>query len=337
VDDRDSARRYRERFRLARERLDRELWNGEYYIQRDDPTKHEDEPHYAYYGDGCLSDQLVGQWWAHLLDLGHLLPEERVRGALRAILRYNWRTHFADFKQGPRRFAGPEDKGLLNCTWPRGNRPKRPIWYSDEVWTGVEFEVAALMLREGMIPEALAILKGISERYDGRPRPPFPRNPWNHIEAGERYVRALSSWSVLLFAQGIVYDGPGGVLGFRPRLHPERFQSFFSTAEGWGSFRQSRSPNLQKATLQLRYGRLRLREFRLWLPPEAFRTNQPPCVSIRRGTERVDAKVRFDAEERSLRLMWNPPLLLRAGERFSVSIEWEEGKAGERANASCGP
>jgi hypothetical protein len=30
------------------------------------------------YANGCLLDQLIGQWWAHLLDLGYLFPQDRV-------------------------------------------------------------------------------------------------------------------------------------------------------------------------------------------------------------------------------------------------------------------
>ena len=46
------------------------MWKCEYYIQRlgpDDPVEYQ-------YGNGCLADQLVGQWWAYLLELGPILP-----------------------------------------------------------------------------------------------------------------------------------------------------------------------------------------------------------------------------------------------------------------------
>ena len=112
--------------------------------------------------------------------------------------------------------------------------------YSDEVWTGIEYQVAAHMIYEGMIEEAYAIVKGARDRYDGIPRPPIGRNPWNEIECGGHYARAMSSWSLLLAASGYEYDGTAKNLRFTPRVTPENFKAFFSGPEGWGSLRQVR-------------------------------------------------------------------------------------------------
>ncbi|HZU35716.1 MAG TPA: GH116 family glycosyl hydrolase, partial [Gemmataceae bacterium] len=62
------------------------LYNGEYFIQRI-PKGLSDQHQY---GIGCLSDQLFGQNWADQLDLGYLYPVDRVRTALMAIYKYNW-------------------------------------------------------------------------------------------------------------------------------------------------------------------------------------------------------------------------------------------------------
>jgi|YelNatPaOPRAMG01_1025707.scaffolds.fasta_scaffold756931_2 uncharacterized protein (DUF608 family) len=35
----------------------------------------------------------------------------------------------------------------------------------DTPWTGIEFEVAAFMIYEGMVKEAMDILKSVHERY----------------------------------------------------------------------------------------------------------------------------------------------------------------------------
>ncbi|MGI5185558.1 hypothetical protein ACQEVZ_55875 [Dactylosporangium sp. CA-152071] len=48
------------------------------------------------------------------------------------------------------------------CTWPHGGRPEIPLRYCDEVWTGVEYQVAAHCLDEGMHTEATAILTACS-------------------------------------------------------------------------------------------------------------------------------------------------------------------------------
>ena len=92
--------------------------------------------------------------------------------------------------------------------------------YSDEVWTGIEYQVAAHMIYEGMIEEGFAIVKGARDRYDGVSRPPIPRNPWNEIECGGHYARAMSSWSILLALSGYEYDGPPGASASLPGSRP---------------------------------------------------------------------------------------------------------------------
>ncbi|XVU22755.1 GH116 family glycosyl hydrolase [Actinoplanes sp. CA-054009] len=170
-------------FEKASAAYDELLWNGEFYAQ---PPSGE-----AYdFGRGCLSDQLLGQWWAHELNLGHLLPADRVRTALKSIVRYNLRTSFEP--HGYRSFADGDETGLVVCSWPHGGRPAVPLRYCDEVWTGVEYQVAAHCFYEGLDAEGLTIIRGVRARYDGT-----RRNPYNEIECGDHYVRAMAGWSVL--------------------------------------------------------------------------------------------------------------------------------------------
>ena len=70
-----------------------------------------------------MADQLIGQWWAHQLGLGYILPKDKVQTALRSIFKYNWVPDLTGFQQSPRAFAGDGDKGLLIVTWPKGGRP----------------------------------------------------------------------------------------------------------------------------------------------------------------------------------------------------------------------
>jgi non-lysosomal glucosylceramidase len=151
--------------------------------------------------------------------------------------------------------------GLICCTWPKGGKPDTVILYAEEVWTGIEYEVAALMIEEGLIREALAIIRTVHDRYTTG-----PRSPWNEIECGDHYARAMSSWSVLLAAQGFHYHGPKSILGFAPRLQQDDFKSFFSTAEGWGSFSQRREGKTQTNLIELKYGDLKLRQLELGIP-----------------------------------------------------------------------
>jgi uncharacterized protein (DUF608 family) len=247
--DRESAQ-YGDRFALAQKAYDDLLWNGEYYAQR---TAGDDFD----FGTGCLSDQLFGQWWAHQLGLGHLLPEEHVRSALRAVVRHNLRHGFRGWDHGYRVFADADDSGLLICTWPRGGRPATPIRYADEVWTGVEYQVAAHCLYEGLVDEGLAVVRAVRARYDGT-----RRNPYNEIECGDHYSRAMSGWSLLAAWTGSTYDAWAGelTLGLRSRHEP------LLAGTGWGVVDQ---PDAGDVTFSVLGGELNLS--RIVLPDNELR------------------------------------------------------------------
>ena len=144
--------------------------------------------------------------------------------ALRAVFKYNFKSDLTGWQHAPRAFAGAKDKGLIICTWPKGGRPGNVMLYSDEVWTGIEYQVAAHMIYEGLVEEGFAIVKGARDRYDGIPRPPIQRNPWNEIECGGHYARAMSSWSLLLALSGWEYDGPRQALRVHAPPHAGELQ-----------------------------------------------------------------------------------------------------------------
>jgi uncharacterized protein (DUF608 family) len=212
-----AAPAFADRFATGRDSYDKLLWNGEYYAQ---PVTGEDND----FGLGCLSDQLLGQWWAHQLGLGYLLPEDRVRAALEAIVRYNLRTGFAEHDY--RVFADGDETGLVVCSWPHGGRPAVPLRYCDEVWTGVEYQVAAHCLYEGLTGEAMRIVTALQGRYDGT-----RRNPFNEVECGDHYVRAMAGWSLLDAYTGFRYDATRRRL--RVGRRPGRFP--FVAGTGWGT------------------------------------------------------------------------------------------------------
>jgi hypothetical protein len=201
-----SAERYRDLFERASRSYDEALFDGEYYVQRLEPG---DSAEFQWL-DGCLSDQVIGQWWAHELGLGHVLPADHVRSALRAVVRHNLRSGFDGFEHPFRVFADGADTGLLMCTWPRGGRPAVPTRYCDEVWTGIEYQVAAHCFREGLDDEGWRIVRALWARYDGS-----RRNPFNEIECGDHYARALAGWSVLDALGGVRYDAPARALEVR--------------------------------------------------------------------------------------------------------------------------
>jgi hypothetical protein len=122
------------------------------------------------------------------------------------------------------------EPGLLLCSWPRGNKPTLPFVYSDEVWTGIEYQVASHLIHEGFAEEGLTIVKGLRNRYDGR-----TRNPWNEYECGNWYARAMSSFALVGALSGFRYSAVDRTLHFGPKLKVHPFVSFFSTASGYGT------------------------------------------------------------------------------------------------------
>ena len=267
--ERELAALYRARFESGSAKIDELLWNGEYYEQKHDARKH---PEFQY-GKGCLSEQLIGQWWAHLLELGYLFPQEHVCSALDAVWRHNFQRDFVGFRQ-QRAFASEHDRGLLVCTWPRGERPEKPMLYCDEVWSGEEYEVASHMLTEGLVQPALLIVKAVRDRCDGR-----ERSPWNDVECGDHYARAMSSWALLEAAAGYHYSAAERRLRFAPRLAPEDFRSFFITESAWGSFFQRVEGRQQIETISVAWGKLQVRTFEF------------TRVRAGRGLRRVDVRI----------------------------------------------
>ena len=258
--DEEAAASYRACFDRGRARLERELYNGEYYIQKVDL---ETAPKYQY-GEGCLSDQVIGQWFAHIVGLGYLLDPAHVRGAVAAIHRHNWRADFWEHANPQRIYALNDEQGLLLCSWPRGGRPQFPFVYSDEVWCGIEYQVASHLIYEGLVDEGLMIAKGVRARHDGE-----RRNPWNEFECGSHYARSLASWSLLTALSGFRFDLPHGTIGFSPRLGAANWQSFWSTGTGWGTFSQRRHNGRAEANLCVEQGSLTLRDLLLGSVGEA--------------------------------------------------------------------
>ena len=335
--DTEFAAKCHELFETGGKRLDDALWNGEYWIHIDTKEDAAKIPNGAWiledwpeetiqkdqnrpYGEGCHADQLLGQWWANINDLGYLFPQERVRKTLESILKYNWREDFGKVNQAPRSFAGDGDRGLLVCTWPKPDtRPNPFMLYSDEVWTGMEYEAAALFLREGMVSEAYRIVKAADDRYNGIPRPPIMRNPWNEIECGDHYARAMSSWSVLLEAQGCDYCGPEGRIGFAPVINPANHKSFFTTAKGWGTFEQKRTAKTQTETIGMAYGVVTLTELYFGIPED--KPSQITEAKLMVNNRMIPAEVAVGKSK--VRILPVPIIKLSAGDTLSVKIKWK--------------
>ncbi|MCK5863219.1 MAG: hypothetical protein KAH38_12090, partial [Candidatus Hydrogenedentes bacterium] len=260
MNDEPLAHLCRERFEKGSAGYDEVCWNGAFYYNVYDAPDASPNTYNAgnCWGAGCHADQLLGQWWANQLDLGYLLPQKRVRSALEAIYRYCWRGKLDLPEHKQRIFADPWERGLLNCAWPEGGRPDHPVFYCDEVWTGIEYEVAALFLYEGMIEQGLQLVKAARDRYTGN-----QRNPYSEIECGAHYARAMSSWSLLSSASGFRYHAGEESLHFSPRFQPDSFKAFFTASDGYGLLSQQRDATTQSNRIEMKRGTLQLKTLHL--------------------------------------------------------------------------
>ncbi len=256
VDRDDLARRYRDLAARGAAYMDEHLYNGAYYMQRvmwddlrdqsfaqamsdvDDNAPELDRilkaqgPKHQY-ANGCLSDGVIGAWMARMYGIDTPMTPApgnpgNVVSTLKAIHKYNFKLdlfeHACTQRPG---YAMGHEPGLILCTWPHGDRPTLPFVYSDEVWTGIEYQVAAHCLAEGLVDEGLEIVQGVRDRYEGH-----VRNPFNEYECGNFYARAMASYALLAAMTGIRYSA------VQRTLHLERdFQgkAFLATATGWGT------------------------------------------------------------------------------------------------------
>jgi uncharacterized protein (DUF608 family) len=230
-----------------------DLYNGEYFIQKiqwtglraKNPLEtqsmvgdyspeavaifQKEGPKYQY-GVGCLSDGVLGSWMAAVCGVGQVLDREKVASHLKAVHKHNLKKDLSDYPNPQRpSYACGDEGGLLLCTWPRGGELSLPFVYSNEVWTGIEYQVASHLIHMGLVDQGLDVVQSCRDRYDGR-----VRNPFNEYECGHWYARAMSSYALLQALTGARYDAVEKVLHLDPKV-PGDFRGFLSTAGGYGT------------------------------------------------------------------------------------------------------
>jgi uncharacterized protein (DUF608 family) len=234
--------------------MESELFDGEYFIQKvtweglraPSPvetaktslmTTYSDEalelmkkegPKYQY-GKGCLSDGILGMWIATVCGLEEPVDNKKVTSHLLAVHKYNLRTVLFNHANPQRpTYAAGKDGGLLLCTWPKDGKLSLPFVYSNEVWTGIEYQVASHLMFKGEVEKGLEIVRECRQRYDGR-----VRNPFNEYECGNWYARAMSSYALLEGLTGVRYDAVDHTLFINSKIGD--FTSFLSTETGFGN------------------------------------------------------------------------------------------------------
>lgn len=272
-------KKYLELFKKGKKWIDENLFNGEYYIQQidlkdksllkkydkilsidgftaEDAYWNEEKREIKYQiENGCATDQVIAQWHANLCDLGDIFDKEKVRSALRSIYKYNRVKCARNSFNAGRVYALDDESYVKVCGWPENaRRPSVPLTYADEVFCGLEYQVAAHMIQEGMLEEGFDIVKKTRERFDGE-----KRNPWNEFECGSNYARSMASFSLIPSISGYKVNISRGYIGFDPSSKEVPFTAFFSMETGWGLYTLTES----LLSLKLLYGNLQMCEFGL--------------------------------------------------------------------------
>lgn len=204
------------------------------------------------YGTGCLSDGILGAWMARMCGLPDPVDSKKIKSHLLSVHKYNLKSNLSDHANPQRpSFALGDEGGLLLCSWPKGGKLSLPFVYSDEVWTGIEHQVAGHLMLMGSVKEGIDIVRACRNRYDGR-----VRNPFNEYECGHWYARALSSYGYIQCLTGIRYDAVDKTLYIDSKIG--NFTCFLSTATGFGTVKFENG----KATVNEAYGTIEVRSFR---------------------------------------------------------------------------
>ncbi|MDF5737704.1 MULTISPECIES: GH116 family glycosyl hydrolase [unclassified Nostoc] len=153
------------------------LWNGQYY-RLDSGSG----------SDVVMADQLCGQFYARLLDLPDIVPSDRALSALKTV----YDACFLKFCNG--------EFGAANGVRPDGSPENPKATHPLEVWTGINFGLAAFLVQMGMKDEALRLTQAVVQQiYDNGLQ--F-RTPEAITAAGtfraSTYLRAMAIWGIYL-------------------------------------------------------------------------------------------------------------------------------------------
>ncbi|MGL5877351.1 MAG: GH116 family glycosyl hydrolase, partial [Xenococcaceae cyanobacterium] len=129
---------YQTWLKQAREIYHPTLWNGEYY-NLDSKSG----------SDVVMADQLCGQFYAQLLGLPPVVEKQYAESALKKV----YDACFLKFHNG--------EFGAANGLKPDGKPEKPDATHPLEVWTGINFGLAAYLLQMGMKEEAFKLTEPV--------------------------------------------------------------------------------------------------------------------------------------------------------------------------------
>ncbi len=153
------------------------LWNGKYYCLDSESGS-----------DVVMADQLCGQFYARLLGLPDIVPGECALTALRTV----YDACFLKFNNGQLGAAN----GLKADGSPENPDATHPL----EVWTGINFGLAAFLVQMGMKDEALRLTQAVVQQiYENglQFRTPEAITSVGTFRASY-YLRATAIWAIYL-------------------------------------------------------------------------------------------------------------------------------------------
>lgn len=209
--EKQNAKAYGKIAKKGSELMEKQLWNGKYFNLYNDYNGEKG------IDNGCLTDQLIGQWVANMTGVGRLFEKDKIDSSLKSVLDYSF----------------IEGDYLRNCTW-----PEHPVFFpmhntnlwvdqANTPWTGVELAFASFLIYEGMVDEGKKVIKAVDDRY--RKAGLY----WDHQEFGGHYYRPMSSWAIINALSGFTLVKNN--YSFVPSENLENFNYFFSANSGTGS------------------------------------------------------------------------------------------------------
>jgi non-lysosomal glucosylceramidase len=299
VGDAKAAIRYRRIFEKGRKLLDERLWNGSYFRLYDtrqrryatlDGTGRKIETEVPPKDEGCLTDQLIGQWVSRMSGLGPIADGAKIQSALRNILKLSFTP----------------DIGLRNCSWPGDaflHDIPWDIWVdqANTPWTGVELAFASFLIYEGLVEEAMRVIRLVDRRY--RRAGLY----WNHQECGGHYYRAMSAWTIMNAFLGLTINR--GRLGFSPKIRSDEYKVLFAVNGATAHFIREKGT----VAIDVRSGRL---EFSTLVLDPACLPVKKPSVRIT-GTPAI-SPVSVASGDEETRIEFGKVVALDAGRRIEI-------------------
>jgi non-lysosomal glucosylceramidase len=151
------------------------LWNGQYYRLDSDSGS-----------DVVMADQLCGQFYARLLNLPDIVPEDCAISAVKTV--YN--ACFLNFHNG--------QFGAANGLKPDGSPANPKDTHPLEVWTGINFGLAAFLVQLNLREEAMRLTQVVVQQiYENglQFRTPEAITAVGTFRASH-YLRAMAIWGI---------------------------------------------------------------------------------------------------------------------------------------------